>query len=71
LLPLEGDSSVLVGKLNYNINGPGAMLGCVDAAAGVVIGMSCRHVSGDARVVLRRTLVIPEDVDETFRHTLT
>jgi hypothetical protein len=44
------------------------MLRRVGAAACIVLGVSGCHVRGDARVVLGRTLAVPEDVHETLQH---
>ena len=67
-IAFEGKSPPLVGTLNHDINGPRTMLGRVITTACVVLAMSCRHIGGDARVVLRRSLVVPEHVHEPFRH---
>ena len=66
---LEGNRAPFVGKFNYNVNGPWAMLRRVRTSPGIVLGRSCRQVRSDAGVVLWRTLVILEDVDEALRHT--
>jgi hypothetical protein len=55
-----------VSKFNHNINRPRPHLRGMGAAACIVLGVSGCHVRGEPRVVLGRTLVVPEDVHERF-----
>lgn len=64
-ITFKGNSATLVGEFDHDIDRPRAMPRRVGAAACIVLGTSARHVCSEAGVVLRRTLIVREDVHET------
>ena len=65
---LKRECTSFIGKFDDDVDNPRPILRSAGTAARVVFGMPCLHIGGNAGVVPRRLLVVPEYVHESLRH---
>ena len=67
-IAFKSHCTALVGKLDDKIDGPGTVLGCMDAKASIVLCQSPWHIRCRAGVVTRRGFLASQHVDVVLRH---
>ena len=63
---LKRERTSFIGKFDDDVDNPRPILRSVGTAARVVFGMPCLHIGGNAGVVPRRLLVVPDMYTNRF-----